>query len=134
MTATTSNDFMFLRKEIDRLHGSDGEKLVKAVDRIENSYRRLQDAILDASTNHLTREDLEELAELAKDREENARAEADAEVASSGRRRSLAKLEARRLLKRLVIDMRVKHGAHETLNLLEANLDEIAEQITKEKG
>lgn len=72
---TTSDDFLYLRKEIDRLASSSvAEKLMKTLSRIENAYRRHQDAIIQMSDNaalgsRLTRDDVREINELAADGE-----------------------------------------------------------------
>ena len=67
-----SDDLLFIRKELNKLGASVRENLVKALDRVEASFHRHQDALLevDGGIGHLTQGDFEALKERSEVREE----------------------------------------------------------------
>jgi hypothetical protein len=69
---TISDDFIYLRKEFDRiLPNLCRKKITGALDRIEAAYGRHQDAVIDFGTaTRLTRDDDKELEARRKDRGE----------------------------------------------------------------
>ena len=155
---TISDDFLYLRKELDRLVGSLTYKtILGALDRIEAAYGRHQDAILDFGTAmSLTRDDQNELDARHKERGE-AEADGDCEEieveipgvdqklveealeeaqALGGRRHSGSKEDARRILKKCIGALRrgaERRGDKETLSKLEGNVDDLVDQIMREK-